>query len=221
MARTYTELVADLQEWMEDNDLEFQTAIPRIINLAELRVVKDLDLGIFKEDQTAPTVISNEAVSHPATTLQLVSFKSIYIDFDPGSGTRRYWLELRGSDYVRDFQDPGSTGLPKYYAEEDGRFLLAPIPDAIYTLNCRALVRPVPLGPSQDTNWLTDTVDELLFKACKAESEEFLKGDERLQVWLGDYQSHLATTKRDTYTLLGEHYNMTPLEPPAVPTNQR
>lgn len=214
MSRTYTQLVQDLQDWIEDDDTEFVAAIPRIINLGELRVLKDLDLGIFKEDQTAPTVASQEFVTYPATTLQLVAWKSLYYD----NAGERVWLELRGSDYVRDYQVPSSTGAPKYYAEENGQWLLAPIPDAIYTINGRALVRPTPLSAINDTNWVGDTVDELLFKACLSESEQFLKSDDRVALWKQEYQELLPTTKRDVYTLLGEHYQLTPLEAPGVPT---
>lgn len=217
MSRTYTELVADLQEWLEDDDTEFAASIPRLINLGELRVIKDLDLGIFKEDQTAATVGSQEFVTYPATTLDLVAWKSIYYD----NAGQRVWLELRGSDYVRDYQVPAATGAPRYYAEENGQWLLAPIPDAIYTLNARALVRPAPLSVSNTTNWLSDTVDDLLFKACLAESDQFLKSDDRVAMWKQEYQELLPTTKRDVYTLLGEHYQLTPLEVPGVPTTGR
>jgi hypothetical protein len=62
--------------------------------------------------------------------------------------------------------------------------------------------------------------DDLLFKACLAESEKFLKADDRVDVWKADYIEVLALAKRETYTLLQEHYNLTPLEVPAAPLNQ-
>ena len=221
--KTYAELEQQLQDWLEDDDLEFQGSIDEVIQLGQMRLWKDLDLSIFSSEDTTPTVASNELLLKPTTDTELVSFQSLWFDFDPGSGTQRYWLELRSTVYVRDYQQPGVTGIPKYYCElSQDNWALAPIPDAIYTVNTRGTTRLEPLDSvTNTTNWLSLHQSDLLFKACLAEAEGFLKSDDRVPLWEEQYVSQLPLAKRETYTLLQERYNLTPLEVPASPTNQR
>ena len=219
MSRTYTELLADLQNWMEDDDVEFTGSIPRLINLAELRVVKDLDLSIFHSNDTVPTVASDDTVLRPTGSPNpFIVVQSIFYN----NGGERTFLELRSTDFVRDFAGGAANGPPKYYAEfSETEWTLAPVPDAVYSLVCRGIARPDPLGPMNDTNWLSDNVDDLLFAGAKAQSEGYLKADDRIDLWKTEYVELLAVTKRELYELMGERYNLTPMEVPAFPTNQR
>lgn len=216
-AITYAELVQKLQDWLEDDDAEFVGSIDEIINLGEMRLWRDLDLSIFTAEDTAATVISTDTVTKPVND-DLVSWQSIYYD---NAGERTY-LELRSTDYVRDHQTVGQTAPPKYYAETDElNWLLSPIPDAIYTLNARGVARPTRLSGTQTTTWLSTHQDDILFKACLAEAEGFLKSDDRMPMWAEQYAAALPLAKRETYELLNQRYNLTPLEVPAVPTTQR
>jgi hypothetical protein len=61
----------------------------------------------------------------------------------------------------------------------------------------------------------------MLFKACLVEAEGFLKSDDRVPMWAEQYVAALPLAKRETYELLNQRYNLTPLEVPAVPTTQR
>lgn len=222
--KTYGELETNLQAWLEDDDAEFQGSIPEVINLGQMRLWRDLDLGIFSSEDTATTTASNEAVTKPTTDTELVATNSIYFDFDPGSGIRRYWLELRSAEFVRDYQNPGATGIPKYYAEQsETDIILGPIPDATYTLNFRGTTRLTPLDSNTpgSTNWLSLHMDDLLFKACLAEAEGFLKADDRAPIWFEQYTSALPLAKKETYELLQARYQLTPLQLPATPTTSR
>jgi hypothetical protein len=220
--KTYAELSQNLQDWMEDDDSEFVGSIDEIINLGEMRLWRDLDLSIFTSEDTTPTVASTPTLTKPVTDTELVTWQSLYFDFDPGAGLERYWLELRSVDFVRDYQTPGATGIPKYYAElSETDWVLAPIPDAIYTVNTRGTTRPARLSAGNTTTWLSLHQDDLLFKACLAEAESFLKADDRAPIWAEQYTAALPLAKRETYTMLQERYNLTPMEVPAVPTNQR
>ena len=58
--KTYAEITANLQAWMEDDDTEFVGAIDDLINLGEMRLWRDLDLGIFTSEDSTPTVQSDE-----------------------------------------------------------------------------------------------------------------------------------------------------------------
>jgi hypothetical protein len=217
--KTYTELSDNLQAWLEDDDAEFVGSIDDVINLGEMRLWRDLDLSIFTSEDTISTSVGAESVTKPVTDTELVATQSIYYDT---VANERIWLELRSTDFVRDHQVIGATAPPKYYAEQtETDWLLSPIPDAIYTLNARGVTRPTRLSAGNTTTWLSLHQDDMLFKACLAEAEAFLKADDRAPMWMEQYTAELPMAKRETYELLNQRYNMTPLEAPAVPTNQR
>lgn len=217
--RTYTQLAANLQEWLEDDDEEFVGSIPEIINLGEMRLWRDLDLSIFTSEDTTPTVGSSELLLKPITDTEVVAFQSLWYD----NAGERTFLELRSADWIRDYQNPAAEAAPLYYCElSEDNWALAPIPDAVYTINTRGTTRLTPLvETTQETNWLSLHQDDLLFKACLAEAEAFLKSDDRITVWTEQYVAALPLAKRETYELLIARYNLTPLEVPAVPTTQR
>lgn len=218
---TYTELSAKLQEWLEDDDTEFTGSIDDVINLGEMRLWRDLDLSIFKAEGTTPTVASTETLLKPVTDTELVTFQSLYFDFDFGTGLERTWLELRSVDFVRDHQVIGATAPPRYYAEQtELAWLLSPIPDDIYTVITRGITRPTRLSVGNPTTWLSLHQDDMLFKACLAESEGFLKSDDRIDMWKSQYAEALPLAKRETYEMMNNHYHLTPLELPAAPLNQ-
>ena len=101
-----------------------------------------------------------------------------------------------------EFYNAGAVdGVPKYFTDEDeATYKLSPPPAAAHVMNVRYLSLPPRLVVTTvETNWLTDNVPELLFRACLVESEAFLKGDERIPVWKSDYMELLALTKRDVY----------------------
>jgi hypothetical protein len=217
--KTYTQLSDNLQAWLEDDDAEFTGSIPEVIDLGQMRLWRDLDLSIFSSESTTPTVASTETLLKPVADTELVTWQSLYYD-NAGERTR---LELRSTDFVRDYKTPGSTAPPKNKSEQtETDWLLAPIPDGTYTVNTRGTTRLSPLvETTNETNWLSLHQDDLLFKACLAEAEGFLKSDDRVAQWMEQYATALPMAKRECYTMLQERYNLTPLEVPAVPTNQR
>jgi hypothetical protein len=217
--KTYTELETNLQAWLEDNDAEFQGSIAEVINLGQMRLWRDLDLSIFTSEDSSPTVQSNELLVKPVTDTELVSFTALWYD----NAGERTFLELRSADWVRDYQVPSVTGAPRFYAElDEDNWALAPIPDAVYTVNTRGVTRLSPLvKTTNETNWLSLHMDDLLFKVCLAEAERFLKSDDRVPIWEQDYMSALPLAKKETYELMQSRYQLTPMETPAIPTIQR
>jgi hypothetical protein len=215
--KTYTELSDNLQSWIEDDDTEFTASIDEIINLGEMRLWRDLDLSIFKADGTASTAASTETLTKPVADTELVTWQSLYYE----NAGERVWLELRSVDFVRDHQVIGATAPPRYYAEQtETDWLLSPIPDAIYTVNTRGITRPTRLSVGNPTTWLSLHQDDMLFKACLAEAEGFLKADDRVEMWKAEYAEALPLAKRETYEMMNQHYHLTPLEVPAAPLNQ-
>lgn len=216
MSTTFDELEADLKAWLEDDDTEFDADIPKIIELGEFRLIKDLNLSIFNVTQSANTADGTETLTKPTGSVPVV-FQSLWY----GTAPNITFLELRSVDFVRDYQS-GVEGPPRYYAESSTtEWLLGPIPDATYAVSCRGIVRPTGLASGTQSTWLSTHMSDILLKACLAESEAFLKSDDRVQLWEADYQKLLPSAKRELYELLNQHYNLTPLQVPAQPTNAR
>lgn len=217
MSTTYTLLSADLQGWLEDDDAEFEGSIDKVIELGELRLLRDLHLSIFHTVDTAATVSGTATLTKPTTDASVIAFDSLWY----GTAPNTVFLELRSHDFVRDYIS-GTNGPPKYYAElSETEWLLGPVPDAIYTVNTRGIARPDGLSSGQATTWLSTHASDILLKACLAEAEGFLKSDDRKPIWEEDYGQRLLNAKREIYTLLGQAYNLSPLEVPAQPTNAR
>lgn len=217
MTTTYTTLVSDIQAWLEDDDAEFEGSVDKVIELGEYRLLRDLDLTIFTSVDTVATVADTATITKPSTDPSVIAWQTLWY----GSAPDTVFLELRSHDYVRDYQS-GTSDAPKYYAElNETTWLLAPVPDAIYTINTRGIARPDGLSSGQATSWLGTHASDILLKACLAEAEGFLKSDDRKPMWEEDYSQRLVNAKREIYTLLGQHYNLTPLEVPAQPTNAR
>jgi len=201
-----TQLTADLQAWMEDDGTEFAGSIPEVINLGELRLARDLDLSIFRATETTPTVQGVSAVVKPAGyAANQLGAQSI--SFESGASSARTFLELRSYEWIEDYLTT-AEGAPQYYAEPDEtNFIVAPLPDTVYTLTVRYIIRPAALVvTTNETNWLSDNVGDLLFKACLAEAEKFLKSDDRIPIWEQDYASLIPASKRELYDLMAARY---------------
>lgn len=202
---TATQLTADLQAWLEDDGSEFAASIPQIINLGELRLLKDLDLTIFDASTTAATAVGNDVLSKPAgyTSDFQLGVRFMYISV---SGETK-WLELRSIDFVRDYLN-GVDGLPRFFAEDGlSQWRLAPSPDAIYTVNINFRSRPSPLVvTTNESNWLSDNAADILLYACLAESEKFVKSDDRIPIWENDYVSRFPAAKRELDALVNTRY---------------
>ena len=76
--------------------------------------------------------------------------------------------------------DAATTGQPKYYAQFDvDNFIIAPTPDAAYTVDIHYLYRPASItsGAEDGTTWLSQNAELALLYACLIEAYIYMKGD--------------------------------------------
>lgn len=184
---SYDTLVADLQDIVDSNNAEFVAQIPSIIARAQDNVQRDLGLEMWR------SLVPASTVSLQATMTRNQGWLEVRSMFIPSLG--RY-LEKRKLDYVRMYGTTQSS--PKYWAEEsETQFRLAPIPDGIYTLDIEVLLRLPNLGPSNQTNWLTTHVGDILLLACLIGSELYLMSSERVAEFKAFYDSLLSAAVRE------------------------
>jgi len=96
------------------------------------------------------------------------------------SGSKEFLL-YKDLDFVQTYTpDAATTGQPKYYAQFDvDNFIIAPTPDASYTVDIHYLYRPASItsGAEDGTTWLSQNAELALLYACLIEAYIYMKGD--------------------------------------------
>lgn len=186
MAFTYGELKQAIQDYTENNETSFVNNLPLFIRLAEERILKSVQLNLFQKNQYGNMTSGNEYLAAPSDFLAPFSLS---IDV---SGSKEFLL-FKDLDFVQTYTpDAATTGQPKYYAQFDvGYFILAPTPDANYTVDIHYLYRPTSLtaGSDSGTSWLSENAELSLLYGCLCEAYTFMKGEQAL---LGLYTQRLA-----------------------------
>jgi hypothetical protein len=183
---TYVQLKQALLDWPEESKPEYTSNIDRIIELGELRLIRDLNLGLFdKTDLTPAVTAANPDVTKPT---DLVSDRTLF--FVVGGVKTR--LLKRSLDFVKNYAPASTfTGTPKYYADKsDTTWTLAPYPIANGTLDVHYVARPASIVTA-GTSWFGDKCGDLLFACCLLESEQFIKADDRYQDLASKYYKEL------------------------------
>jgi hypothetical protein len=219
---TYNDLLAGLQAWLEDDDAEFQGSIPDVIDLAEKRLVRDLGLQLFRRvDSTTTMTASVNTATKPtiASPDLLITTKQMWLTGGAIPAGEFRFPAQRDVSYCRWHASGSTDAEPEFWAElDETTWFFSPAPDATYTVNISYLSRPDRLTVANQTNWLSDNVYDILFKAGLAEAEKFLKADERVLVWDKDYLENMPQVRRELYQQFGNQFDRlgaTPL--PAQP----
>lgn len=204
---TYSGLVSLIQTYVEDTSTEFTNNVQGIINRAEERVIRDVDLSVFDETQTTSTVSAQAYVNRPSSN-------------DPGTVR---WVRINGVlqkrrtyEYLLEY---GGSGQPIYFHETDDYIYLAPTPDQTYTVQIRYLSRPTALSASNTTNWLTNNAATALLHAALVEAEQFLIAPERVAEFEAAYAKAMGPLRSIHRDNAAHQYQ--PLEPSAAPAQTR
>jgi len=198
---TYNELLDLLGTYVEDDSTEFTSHVQGFINRAEERVLRDIDLAIWNVTTSAST---NADESTLVKAFSGAPVNEIWFSTDGEHAERRSLA------FVRAY---GSTGRPRYFYEDAARVYWAPVPDASYLYSITYYARPSPLTASNQTNWITSNLADLLLWAALVESEAFLLAPERVQEFEGKYQQMLGPARafwREQMQLTYEPVHPTP-----------
>jgi len=192
---TFATLKQDVQRYLE-RGVSFATdpvmfeQIPRLINLAERRIARELKIQGFI-NVVSTTLTSGQSVyPKPDRWRDTVS-----INIGTGTGnSRRKTVFARDYEYVRNYwPDDGETDEPVFYADYDyNHWVIAPTPDANYPVEILYYELPPLLDETTQTNWLTEFAPQLLLYAALLEATPFLKNDERIPTWQNMYDRAAA-----------------------------
>ena len=192
---TFTTLKQDVQRYLErgttyaSDPIVFEQ-IPRLINLAERRIARELKIQGFINVVVTNLAPGQSVVAKPDRWRDTVSFTL-------GTGTnneQRVSLYGRSYEYCRSYwPDATQTAQPIFYADYDyNHWLITPTPDAAYPLEILYYQLPPLLDEEFETNWLTENAPEILLYGTLLEATPFLKNDERIPVWQNMYDRAAA-----------------------------
>ena len=187
---TFTTLKQDVQRYLErgatlaSDPVDYEQ-IPRLINLAERRIARELKVQGFINVVTGTMAAGQSVYDKPDRWRDTVSF-----NYGTGSGNNtRVQLFTRDYEYVRRYwPDATQTAAPGFYADYDySHWIVAPTPDQAYPFEVLYYELPPLLDDTNQTNWLTDYAPQLLLYGALLEATPFLKNDERIGTWQSYY----------------------------------
>jgi hypothetical protein len=192
---TFTTLKQDVQRYLErgntlaSDPIVFEQ-IPRLINLAERRIARELKIEGFINVVTGTLSSGQSVYPKPDRWRDTVSMS---IGTGTGNNTRKV-LFARVYEYLRSYwPNAVETDVPLFYSDYDySHWLLAPTPDADYPFEILYYELPPLLDESVQTNWITEYAPQLLLYGTLVEATPFLKNDERIPVWQSMYDRAAA-----------------------------
>jgi hypothetical protein len=203
MSFTYGQLKQALQDYLETSETTFVNNLPLFIRLSEERILKSVQLSLFRKNATANATVGNQYLAAPADFL--APFSLSYM----GDNGDKVFAEFKDVSFIQEYNpDASTTGAPKYYAQFDNsNFILAPAPNDDYVMELHYFYRPASLtdGSDSGTTWLSINAELTLFYGAMIEAYLFLKGEpDLLANYDKRFQESLAGLK-----MLGEAKQVT------------
>ena len=193
MAFTFTTLKTAIQDYTQNTETTFDSQLSRFIVNAEERILKEVQLEVFRKYSQGSATNGNKFLSKPTDYLAPFSLSA-------DNSNVQSFLLLKHPTFLQDYTPNAvsTTGLPKYYANwNDGTFLLAPTPDSGYTMELHYFYRPTSITTSGDgTSWLGTNAEVALLYASLVEAYTFMKGEADLLKFYNErYIEGLQTLK--------------------------
>jgi hypothetical protein len=182
---TFNELVTNIRNYTDvDANVFSEGVINTFITMAENRILRDIDLDVFKLEDTGNLTAGNRFLGAPVGILThrylmvVVEDERVFLDFRDQSFMREYW-----PDYAQE-------GVPKYYSVWDqNTFSVAPTPDQNYQVQMGYIYRPAQLSATNPTTWISTNAPEALLYACLIQAYSYTKGPpEMLNYFNQSYQ---------------------------------
>lgn len=183
---TYQELIDLITDEAIDLEESFtQEHIDLLLQRAQLRIERDLDLNAQRSEVTVTAASGAPLVSLPSETVLVRSVRLKDGDF----------LDNKDVTYLRDYwPDPSETGTPKFYAwKDDEDLLVAPTPDSDTDLELEITERIPVLSEQQDTNWISENMPDVMQLAVMIEAAHWSKDNEQMSAYMERYNQTLQS----------------------------
>ena len=176
MSFTYLQLKTAIQDYTENNETTFVTNLPVFIRLAEERILKNVQLSLFRKNATATITQGSQYFACPSDFLApfSLSFRS--------TDEKKVFVDFKDPSFLQTYTPNSATeGVTKYYSIFDiENFLIAPTPNASYTGELHYYYRPQSLtaGSDSGTTWLSINAEIALLYGSLVEAYTFMKGEQ-------------------------------------------
>ena len=172
MSFTLETLKSTVQDYCETSETTFVADLDRFIQEAEERILKNVELPVFRKNVVGNGTSSSPYLSTPSYFLATYSL-ALIID-----SVYSYPL-FKHVSFIRDYTpNPSTTGPTKYYALfDDNTFILGPTPAANYEYELHYKYRPASLTTTSgsSTTWLSDNAPDAMLYGTLVEAATFLK----------------------------------------------
>ena len=144
MSFTYTTLKDALKSYTQNTETLFLNSMDMFIRLAEERILKSTQLNVFQKNVTGTLLTGSPYLAVPSDFLSPHSLSVT-------NNNLYEYLQLKELEFVQSYNpNSATTGTPKYYGQFDvNYFVIAPTPDATYTVSLSYFYRPLSLTASE------------------------------------------------------------------------
>tara|TARA_R110001592_G_scaffold86534_2_gene255376 strand:+ start:220 stop:879 length:660 start_codon:yes stop_codon:yes gene_type:complete len=171
MAITFSNFLTQVRNYTEvDSNVLTDAIIQDFIRSVELNVAGKVDYDDLRKYATSNFTSSNRYITLPADAVIVRSIQVI-----EGSGNRIF-LEKRDTSFISEYNNDGSTGTPKYWANwDDFTALVAPTPSSALQVQINYIIDP-PNFTSTNNTFLSTYQESMLLHGVLAEAFRYLKG---------------------------------------------
>ena len=195
---TYSGLKTAVQNYLDNTETTFVNTLDTFIQTAEERVLKSVQLPVFRKNVTGTASSDVPYLETPSDFLSPYSLAVI------DSSSDYSYLLFKHPSWIRDYTPAeATTGQPLYYAQFDNdTFILAPTPASALTFELHYYYRPASLTEAGDSGqtWLSKNAPNAMLYGTLVEGAVFTKAStETITLYETKFQEALAMLK-----ILGE-----------------
>lgn len=172
----YSELVTKIQEYTENDETTFVSAIPTFVKNAEKRIFHIAELPAQRLNKTSTTTNGDKYLTVPDGFLYAFS-----LAVATSASAVHTFLLNKDVNFIREaYPTPTTTGTPKYYALfDDDTFILGPTPNAAYFVELHYAAYPTSIV-NASTTFIGDNFESALLYGSLVEAYIFMKGEKEL-----------------------------------------
>ena len=203
MGLTYNQLKQNVQDWLENSAASFTTAtgsgkapIDLCIELAELRIAKEVDLTAFRKVSTLSLTGSTATAAVPSDMVI-----PRYLRIQNGD-----FLLEKDESFIKEYnKNPSNTGTVRYYAlnqtgttytsgNRQTNFLFGPTPALATTVEIGYTIRVPGLSSSNQNTYIGDNAPDAILYGTLIEAIGYMKETPQvIELWQGYYNRAIQT----------------------------
>jgi hypothetical protein len=202
----YTTLVANIQNFLEDDSTELTASVDQIIGQAEDMIFQRLpNLPCFRLTTSASMVAGT--FDYTVASARMIRQVSVTISSNVS------YLDHRIDSYLRDYWPNSATqGVPEFYSTKTAGtagtvITLAPTPNSTDTYQVDYIAPEAGLSSSNANNWIGDNAENVLLSACLYEASAFLKAGETLALYKTQFDEALQLFIQEMQRDYAAEYN--------------